>query len=294
MPTVSKKPGSTKFLATCAASGSGAVPPSRVNTRPQIPPGLTGALRAQLADLTPGKAPTSAAISWYRARARSRSYPCASGSTDSTRRSSVRKPKSVASAFRLLCTNRPAQTSSSMDTATWTTTSPFVSRRPGDAAPVPRPPEPMARARSSRVERNAGATPASRPATIAIVAVKPKIRQSMGRSRAGIERASSVAARAATRSAAQSATSPPPAPPTSASSTLSVVNCRTSRRRVAPRPARRAISCRRAMPRPTRRVPTLATAMSSTIEASPITTVIRGAICRDAPGYGLASRSDTT
>ena len=91
-----QRPGSTVFTATRAASGAGAVPPSRVNTAPELPPGRTGALRAQLADLTPGKAPTSWAISRYKARACSGSYPWASGSTDSTRRSSVLKPKSIA------------------------------------------------------------------------------------------------------------------------------------------------------------------------------------------------------
>ena len=38
MPTVSKKRGSTEFTATFAASGSGAVPPSRVNTLPELSP----------------------------------------------------------------------------------------------------------------------------------------------------------------------------------------------------------------------------------------------------------------
>ena len=145
-----------------------------------------------------------------------------------------------------------------------------------------------------RVERNAGTRPASTPATTAVAAVNPNTRQSMDESNRNCSMPVAIAALAMTTSAAQSATIPPPAPPIDASSTLSVTNCRTSRLRVAPRPARKAISCRRAAPRPTRRVPTFAMATSSTSDARPMTTLISGLVWRDALGTGLAARSATT
>ena len=115
---------------------------------------------------------------------------------------------------------------------------------------------------------------------MAVAAVNPNTRQSTDVSKAVWV--------AMTKSTVQIATMPPPAPPINANSTLSVTSCRTSRRRVAPRPARRAISCRRATPRPIRRVTTLATATSNTAVAKPMTALIKGLAWRDAPGSGRA------
>ena len=55
---------------------------------------------------------------------------------------------------------------------------PFVRRRPETVPPALRPPEPIARASSIRVERNADASPVSTPGVIAVVAMNPNTRQS--------------------------------------------------------------------------------------------------------------------
>ena len=171
-------------------------------------------------------------------------------------------------AYCKLRMNSPAPTSATSESAIWATTNAFRTR------PLRRPP-PIVPASSLSVETssgfdacNAGARPNTTPVIRETASVKTNTRQSIvrlsqtGRPRSGTNETSVPAV--------HNAKSRPHAPPSSASIKLSVNNCRTKRRRLAPSASRIPISRRRAVARPSRRLATLAQAIRSTTPATAI------------------------
>ena len=123
-------------------------------------------------------------------------------------------------------------------------------------------------ATSGRVDWSAGARPKRMPVRVETVSAKARMRRS-GDVDTGCG-LSGLTKKRSTSGAPTAASMRPARVPTSESIRLSARSCCTSRRRVAPRASRTAISRPRAAPRARRRLATFAHAMRSTPAAVPM------------------------
>ena len=171
----------------------------------------------------------------------------------------MRKPRSTLIVLMNACAARPPPASSVSASANSITTSARRSRfRP---LAIDRPPSLIASARLARAACQAGAQPASTPAS----AQTPSANNSTGTLRVISVSDGSVYSgiRATIASSWIDANSAPTTPPANASTRLSISSCRAMAPFVAPRAERMASSRCRALPRARRRLATLAQAISS-------------------------------
>jgi hypothetical protein len=181
-------------------------------------------------------------------------------------RLSIFKPRSTRVTFIRLRVNRPAATSSAIDSAICAVASDVLNRAAA-RAPEGWPDWPfMMLWRSGRLLCSAGKIPKSRPVAMVTAAAKSRTVVS---SRTGIVAAGSGGNMAAMPRSVQLATTRPAIPPKSASKTDSVRSCAMSLHRLAPIDRRMAISPARAAARASSRFAMLAQAMSSTSAVTP-------------------------
>ena len=155
---------------------------------------------------------------------------------------------------RICSTSVPMASSAGWVNAICATTSHDCSRK---RRATPMPPESFsASCNPTRVVCSAGENPNSTPATRARLNVNAILRQSISIARSGML--------ASKRRRSSQITNRPSAPAASASITVSVTSCRTTRRLPAPSASRTAISRRRATPRPASNALTLVHVMSRT------------------------------
>ena len=170
------------------------------------------------AALTPGKAtvrPMTASAKRARSPATSYLGVCNMAVNINAPRSS--KPRGSSSRRRTLSIDNPAATTSTIDSASWTTTK-ICCSRPRLGPSALRPPR-RASAGSTRVRRIAGATPNTMPVSMEIATAKAKTRRSSdGISHRGDCPSTEISANSEERYAS----AVPSTPPANASMTLSV------------------------------------------------------------------------
>ena len=225
--------------------------------------------RARLTASTPGKPVTLSEISEINCRPCVSSYPLRLKSNDAVTTFAGSNPGSIVCKARKLLTHKPAPISTTSDKAICTTTSTLrrLHRRPPPRRPGL---SPLRAATKSGLETcSAGASPKTIPVRSDSPSVKPSARPSRRPSKV---RGTKLVCcwNPNNRLVTQYATSKPAPLPSAARIVLSVNNCRTMRKRLAPTARRTAISLRRAEARTRSRLATFAQAINKTNPATPI------------------------
>ena len=181
------------------------------------------------------------------------------------------KPGRVRCATCKLRTTRPAQTSSTSERATCTTTRALRKRerrKPAiDASSF------NAGTRSGFEDWSAGNKLKKMPVASDTASANANTRQSKRRSNTSAISVGNLIE--ATRLLIHAANNRPPKPPPSDSSTLSVTNCRTMRARLAPTARRIASSLRRSVARASNKFARLTQASSNTSPTTPMSTLLK-------------------
>ena len=229
---------------------------------------LRGSISTSAAETTPGRARIFCSKSCLNAtrpaygtfRRRKRSRPAMTTPF-------CEKPASTARRLRRLPEKSSAPTTSTSDSATCETTSPWRNPKRLRLAVAVRPADLNASAGETRDARSAGTKPNKMQVRLASPKVKASRRQSGLRLRKG---ASPSMPREATRNLLSApARKSPSAPPSNARRRRSVIECRTSRLREAPMAKRTVNSCSRVVARASIRLARFAQAINKTKLAVP-------------------------